>query len=360
MAEMSETQASAALPVEVEDLTPAWLSSVLGHEVREATVLDRSTGTTGRARLALHGDPALPTSVFVKLPPFDEQQRAFVDATRMGVTEARFYRDLASESPVRVPQVWYAALDGPGYVMVLEDLVASGCTFPSPDDGDIAARAGDVVENLAALHARYWESDRFGAGRDLEWLAKRGMGGGDGGRQFIRRAVDVLGGRLGDDLDDPFHRIAELYLGRTGDIVQLWHDGPGTVIHGDPHVGNLFVDADGRTGFLDWAVICRAPGLRDVAYTMCSSVPSDVREAIEREVVERYCDRLEAAGVSLDVADAWDQYRLHAMYAWVAAASTAAMGSKWQPIEIGMAGTRRATAACAHLDGVGLLASRLD
>jgi hypothetical protein len=50
---------------------------------------------------------------------------------------------------------------------------------------------------------------------------------------------------------------------------------------------------------------------------------------------------------------------VHAVYSWVAAAATAAMGSKWQPIEIGLAGTRRATAACAHLDSVGLLQSLL-
>jgi hypothetical protein len=35
------------------------------------------------------------------------------------------------------------------------------------------------------------------------------------------------------------------------------------------------------------------------------------------------------------------------------------MGSKWQPIEIGLGGTRRATAACAHLESAGLLQSLL-
>ncbi|HVN51196.1 MAG TPA: aminoglycoside phosphotransferase family protein, partial [Acidimicrobiales bacterium] len=276
-------------------------------------------------------------------------------ATRMGVTEARFYRDLATECPVRVPRVWYAGTDGSRYVMVLEDLVATGCTFPTPDDGDIASRARDVVDELAALHATYWETERFAPGRDLDWLARRGGGGGDGGRWFIERAVEVLG----DQMDEAFHRVARLYLARTENIVALWHQGAGTMIHGDPHLGNLFVDVDGRTGFLDWAVTCRAPGLRDVAYTMCNSVPSDVREAIERDVIERYCARLDASGIVLDPDEAWDLYRLHAVYSWVAAASTAGMGSKWQPIEIGLAGTRRATAACDHLDSAGLLESLL-
>jgi hypothetical protein len=345
------------LPVAVDDLDAAWFSDVLGREVTEARVVDRSSGTTGRARVELLGEPEVPASVFVKLPPFDEQQRALVDATGMGVAEARFYRDLAREVAVRVPGVWFAETDGHGYVMVLEDLVASGCSFPSPDDADIAARARDIVEQLAALHAPFWESPRFEAGGDLEWLSARGVRGGGGGRRFIRGAVDAIG----DQLDDAFHRIADLYLAHADEIVELWRDGAGTLVHGDSHLGNLFVDdaEAGRTGFLDWAVVCRAPGVRDVAYTLGNSVPANVREAIEGDLVRHYCELLEGRGVSLDPGLAWDQYRLFAIYSWVAATSTAGMGSKWQPISIGLSATKRATAACAHLDSVGLVESLL-
>jgi hypothetical protein len=241
--------------------------------------------------------------------------------------------------------------------MVLEDLVATSCRFPTPDDPDIEGRAREIVEQLAALHAPFWESARFADGGDLTWLAQRGARGGGGGRAFIQQAVEVLG----DEMDEEFHRIADVYLAHTDDVVQLWREGVGTLVHGDSHLGNLFVDTtDGdRTGFLDWAVVCRAPGIRDVAYTMCNSVPTDIREAIERDLVDHYCELLAVQGVALDPNDAWDSYRVHAVYSWVAAASTAGMGSKWQPIEIGLAGTRRATAACAHLDSAGLLESLL-
>jgi Phosphotransferase enzyme family len=345
------------LPVGLEDLTAQWFSQALDRHVTDATVVDRSSGTTGRARVALRGEPGLPATVFVKLPPFDEQQRAFVEQTGMGVAEARFYRDLASEVPVRVPGAWFAGTDGRGYVMVLEDLAASGCRFPTADDADIAGRARDVVEQLAALHAPYWGSTRFAPGEDLAWLAGRGTDGGDGGRTFIRQAVDVLG----DEMGPSFHRIADIYLARAADIGRLWGTGPGTLVHGDPHFGNLFVDVEGgdRTGFLDWAVLCRAPGLRDVAYVLCNSVPQDVREPNERAFVDRYCEVLAAAGVDLDPVTAWEQYRLFAVYSWVAAAATAGMGSKWQPLSVGLSATRRATAACAHLDSAGLLESML-
>lgn len=66
----------------------------------------------------------------MKLAPFDERQREFVTAAGMGVAEARFYRDLAQEVPVRVPRPYLAQTDGDRYVMVLEDLEAVGCRFP--------------------------------------------------------------------------------------------------------------------------------------------------------------------------------------------------------------------------------------
>ena len=66
--------------------------------------------------------PKCPPTVFVKLAPSDERQRKLVNMTGMGVAEARFYRDLAHEIPVRVPDVWFADTDDDRYVMVLEDL----------------------------------------------------------------------------------------------------------------------------------------------------------------------------------------------------------------------------------------------
>jgi len=345
------------LPLEVEELTPEWFSTTLGKSVTHVGLIDNHSGTTGRAHVSLAGEPGIPPTAFVKLAPFDERQRAFVTKVGMGVAEARFYRDLAHELPVRVPGVFYAETDGDRYVMVLEDLVASGCRFPNPDDPDIEARALDIVTELAALHARYWESPRFADGGDLAWLASRGTGGGDGGSPFVRMAVEAVGDRL----PPSFRQIADLYLARASDITRLWNEGPRTLVHGDPHLGNLFVDVPkgDRTGFLDWAMIGRSPGMRDVAYVLCNSIPAEVRADNERSLIDHYCRLLGDAGIAVDPHAMWDQYRLFALYSWVSAASTAGMGSKWQPLHIGLGGTRRATAACEHLDCVGLVESLL-
>ena len=59
---------------------------------------------------------------------------------------------------------------------------------------------------------------------------------------------------------------------------------------------------------------------------------------------------LAAGGVTLDADKAWERYRLFAIYSWLAATTTLAMGSKWQPERIGLAapsGRRKRWKICA-------------
>jgi Phosphotransferase enzyme family len=351
------------LPLEVDDLTPEWMSDAMDAEVTSVTVLDRHTGTTGRAHVALTGHPSVPPSAFVKLAPFDVKQRKFVNLQGMGVAEARLYRDVATELPVRAPLVWYSEFEGTGsseddrYVMVLEDLVASGCRFPTREDADIEARIFDIIEQLAHLHGTFWQSTRFGPRGDLSWIAPRGTAGGDGGAPLIQRAID----NLADRLPEGFVKLAETYIAHAPGILQLYREGECTLAHGDPHLGNLFVDGTDptRTGFLDWAVVSHAPGIRDVAYVLSASTPTELRRTHEQALLARYREVLAEHGVTLDADLAWEQYRLFTIYGWCAATCTAAMGSKWQPEHIGLGGTERGTIAALDLDSVGLIAEKL-
>jgi aminoglycoside phosphotransferase (APT) family kinase protein len=378
------------IPVEVDDLTPAWCTEVLrrhapGVTVTRVDVLDAHSGTTGRVRLGLTyagsagpgPDPdALPGSVFVKLAPFDARQRAFVDRVGIGRAEARLYATVGGEVPVRVPHVWHAEVDGDGrYVMVLEDLVASGCRFPALADASDPALLHRLVGDLAALHAVYWESGRFAPGGDLAWVPERaGFGDADShgaeaaaaAGSFVARAVEKFGGEMGP----AFRAVGTLYTRHTAAVLDLWDLGPRTLIHGDPHLGNLFVDrmagsaggsagGSARLGFFDWGMASRSPGLRDVAYVLASSVPTEVRRAEERGLLAAYRAALAARGIAADAADVWRGYRRFSVYSWVSAVSTAAVGSRWQPEHAWRGGMQRATATIDDLDAAGLLAEEL-
>jgi thiamine kinase-like enzyme len=346
-----------AIPVEVDEVTPEWLSEVLGLDVVATEVLDEHSGTTGRARLALtyRGgvDGECPPSLFVKLAPFNEKQRHFVTLAGLGTAEAHFYRDVAADVPMRVPAVLYAALDDDGgYVMLLEDLEASGCRFPRPDDDDVVAVVDSIVDELAHLHAKFWEHPALSQG--LSWVTEGMRIAFGSGARFMQMALD----QFADDMPPAYRRLGKLYITQTRDIADLWATPPHTLAHGDPHMGNLFVDG-ARAGFFDWGMIMRKAGMWDVAYVICNSVPTEIRRANERAWLDRYRDELAREGVHLGADDAWEQYRLYAVYSWNSAVSTAAMGSRWQPEARAHAAMLRTTTAIEDLDSIGLLERRL-
>lgn len=342
------------IPVDVDELTPAWFSTALDAAVTRVDVIDSHSGTTGRAKVHLESGGALPDTLFCKLAPFTAKQRAFLDFTGIGVMEARFYEELAPELPVRLPRCWHAANDGRAYVMVLEDLDASGCTYSSDPHS--------TIEELAHLHAAFWESPRFAG--DLSWVPDRAGFGKGGGKtpdaaaaagHFIHIALDLFA----HEMPPAFRAIGELYASRTADILDLWDQGERTLIHGDPHRGNLF-DDNGRTGFYDWAMFSHSPGMRDVAYHLTNSVSTDERRATEGDLLSLYRHILAAHGITLDPAHAAQQYRLFTVFSWVSFTSTAAVGSRWQPSDKAIAAMERATRAIEDCDSIGLLQELLQ
>ena len=360
------------IPIDIEDLAPAWLTGVLRRHapdvaVTSAEVVDAHSGTTGRVKLRLRygGDRGeLPDTVFCKLAPFDARQRAFLRHVDIGAMEARFYARLAPEvAVVRVPRVWHAEAGTDGsFIMVLEDLDASGCRFPRPSDADIGERATSTVEELAHLHACFWDSPHFGEA--LAWVPERAGFGRGGGHdptaaaaagRFIREALDAFGSTM----PPAFGEMGTLYAERTGEILDLFDDGERTLIHGDPHSGNLFTDGE-RTGFFDWAMFSRSPGMRDVAYYCCNSIPTDVRREIQADLLGLYRRTLAGHGIGLSAEMAERQLRLFAVFSWVSATSTAAVGSRWQPAKRAVAAMERTTTAVDDLDSVGLLEELLS
>ena len=347
------TTTKPSLPNRVEAITPTWMSEVLSFshpsvEISGVNVLDRHTGTTGRARIALEyaSGSAGPETVFVKLPPFSKEQRELVASTDMGRKEARFYESLAAEVPVRVPRPYFAAHgDEPTqYIMVLEDLEASGCVFTRKIDGYVRGYGQKVVESLARLHAHFWEDPRFDG--EMSWLPPfmRGTLGA--------KLVGVAREQYGAEMPPVFAELCDVYIEHYDAIVELWDEGPKTMIHGDIHAGNQFVDGDG-IGIYDWAVISRSPGIRDVGIFLCNSCPPNLLRENGEAWLHRYHQTLVDAGVQApDFDTLWLRFRRAVLYGWITATTTAAVGDRWQPLEVSLPSMRRATEICADLGTV--------
>ena len=63
------------------------------------------------------------------------------------------------------------------------------------------------------------------------------------------------------------------------------------VIHGDPHLGNLFLDAAGQPSLLDWQLVQRGMWYVDVGYHIASTLTVEDRRASERELLRHYLEQ---------------------------------------------------------------------
>lgn len=351
---MKPTMTDQPIPDRAGAISSDWLSEALGLRVAECLVEDAHSGTTGRAVLGLKywaGDTG-PERLFVKLPPVDSAQQQFVVSSGMGRREAKFYRLIASTIPVRVPRCYYSdwSDDGERYIMLLEHLADSGCTFRNASTRYSLDYMRLVLKAFARLHAGYWQSARFKS--DLRWLKPPLQH--DIGRQLVARALAQHGGSM----PDIFSATAEIYLSNTDAIHQLWNQGAHTLIHGDVHDGNLFFDVD-APGFLDWAVVARGPGMRDVGYFLAGTLTSEDQHH-HLDLLAYYRQQLLAHGApapSLD--ELLLQYSWHAVYVWVGATVTLAMGDAWQPQRYVQRSLERVHSALEQVDSLGNLSKYL-
>jgi hypothetical protein len=345
-----------SIPKDLDSLSSDWLSHVLGTPVRSYRVLDAHAGTTGRALLELdYEQPAkAPERLFVKLPPTDELQRIFVTSSGMGRRESLFYQSLSAELPVRVPRSYFAASDKAGeeYIMLLEYLVDSGCTFDNASTRYSLDYVREVLAAFARLHSTYWDSPRFES--DLDWLEPPLQ------HEIAIELVDQSLKLHGDSMPGIFREMGELYLSEADAIHRLWQRGAPTLIHGDVHDGNLFYDGH-EPGFLDWALVARGPAMRDVGYFLAGTLsPQDQRDSGEA-LLKYYREQLLALGAPAPTAqELWRQYQWHAAYVWVGATITLAMGDAWQPVNYVLTSLERLHAALETLDSFEAIRSAIQ
>ena len=336
------------IPQALSDLSEDWLSRVLGAQVAAFRVTDAHYGTTGRAMLELdyEGQSCLPTRLFVKLPPSDEAQRAFVCSSGMGRREVMFYQQLAAKVPMRVPSCYYAACSESGerYIMLLEHLEDSGCSFQNAKDHYAPDYLRSVMASFARLHSAYWDSPQFSA--ELDWLQPPLQH--EIGAQLVARALE----QHALAMPPVFAAMCELYIDRTDEIHGLWNRGPATLIHGDVHDGNMFLSGK-EPGFLDWALTARGPGMRDVGYFLAGTLKESDQPLLGPDLVSYYRDQLLSHGVvAPSLEQLMEQYRWHAAYVWVGAVTTLAMGDAWQPLNYTLSSLQRIHCALESLGTV--------
>jgi len=315
--------ATARVPDTLEELlSPAWLTNALaprfpGIEVtaiEPGPVISR-VSTNARFRIECAG--GVPEGLSPNLCAkgyFTDVGRAFRAA---GEPEAYFYRDLAASTGMRTLRSVYADVDAETRhgVVITEDVVAQGATFLDARSDYSPEQAAESLEELAKLHAVTW------CDRDLassSWLAPRFA-------SYLEvRGVDEIRGNfegpIGAGVPEPVRDAERLFDAYRMLATKMPSETPWSVVHGDAHVGNTYLDAAGRPSFVDWQLVQRGPWYVDVGYHIASALTVEDRRDTEHDLLRHYLDRLAGAGID---APSWDDARLglrvgivHGFYLW--------------------------------------------
>ena len=157
------------------------------------------------------------------------------------------------------------------------------------------------------MHARFEDPARRAA--EAAWVQPPGPGS-DYAVKMLTYALDHHPERL----PAAFAELARVYNTRRVELQDVWRDGPATIVHGDPHIGNVF-DDHGRTGFLDWGMIMVSTPMRDVSYFLTMAMAIEDRRSHEHDSLRHYLGARKALGASeIDFDQAWLWHRVQAAY----------------------------------------------
>jgi Phosphotransferase enzyme family len=286
-------------------LSPEWLSEALAPRFPGVVVTAVTPGpvisrVSTNARFHIECAGGVPEGLSPDLCGkgyFTEVGRAF---RHVGEPEAMFYREAAAATGMRTLRSVYADVDPETRhgVVITEDVVARGATFLDALSDYTVDQAADSLSELAKLHATTWEAPAFAA---APWLASRLES-----YLQLRGVEDVRGnfdGPIGARVPEPV-RDAQRLVDALHALAPIVADSsPWSVIHGDAHVGNVYLDAAGQPSFVDWQMVQRGPWYLDVGYHLASALTVEDRRRAEDDLVRHYLDRLAAAGVD---APSWD------------------------------------------------------
>lgn len=187
------------------------------------------------------------------------------DRLQMFVREVRFYREVAPEIGVRVPDCLTSQECDGATLLELENL-SSWREGADPADG----------ARLLAVQHRHW------SGRAVErfpWLPRPEVS------DLVGDLFDLTWSAIRDrtDLTPVVRAFGDELVGRVTEVEQrAAHAGPITLVHGDASARNMRTSPAGEVALLDWEDYDAGPGIGDLAWFCVSSVaPEDWDEALK-------------------------------------------------------------------------------
>lgn len=296
----------------VDDVTPEWLSGVLGTRVTDVRA-ERIAEDTGFSaclyRMRLSGD-GVPASVIVKLPASSEA-RAAMEMLGGYQRELMFYQRVAGTAPMATPHVYHAQLDSESadFILILEDLG----DWENADQlaGLSLGRARLCIEQLAGLHAWSAETTNTATAQlfpslDTPTARQLFLPAFAAGWQVYREKSNA-------PVPAPVACFAERFAELAPAALEALTE-RSVLLHGDIRADNMFFAGD-RLKVVDFQMAARGCGATDIAYLVSQGLPTEIRRGRDEELVGDYLQHLRRRGVSdYSFDDAWRHYRFAVGY----------------------------------------------
>ncbi len=307
------------VPASLDDVLDVdWLSNALsmGHEgCRVSTVSVRGSRTTVASKHFLDVDyedpgvPRAPTRLCVKAYFGEAEGRS-----RAGESEARFYRDCAPSTAIKIPACSYVGLDevSGSSILILEDLEAAGATPLDALHRFTPELSAATLRQLARRHTETWGHAEL----YQPWLAPRML---SLSQNVSSEHLQVLLERPRADGLSATTRTGTRVQAAMQALGQLPEDSPRTMLHGDTHAGNIF-DSPSGPGLLDWQLVQRGSWATDVAYHIGSVLETEDRRRFEWDLLRGYLDCLREFGVTVppweSAVTAYKQHLAYGFFLW--------------------------------------------
>jgi Phosphotransferase enzyme family len=270
------------------EITPEWLSALLGRNVDCVDATPIGTGQVGATyRLRLQGDD-VPVSIVAKLPSNDELSRATGKSHLTYLRESRFYQQFAGKKPMAVPDHLYVAFDedSHAFTLIMHDLphhvAGNQLAEPSLDEAHAA------MDALAGIHAAWWGDAMLDR---LDW---------PNGTRAVPPSLDVdllynmfwptFCDRYGGAVNDDMRSVGESFLGELNANYDR-RQSPRCLTHNDYRPDNMLFnlsDPDKPVVIVDWQTTGVGIGAGDLAYFAGTAFDPDNRRVIETQLLARY------------------------------------------------------------------------
>jgi hypothetical protein len=302
----------------------------------------------------------MPDTLFLKLPCPEFTTRWFCNVIRVWELECNFFRNFAGDFPVRLPQVYALATHRSRFILLQENLHADASVqlFTNPDM--LAGPTDDVVRGCLAAFARvHGHFNNLPAAEQERRLPRASHPFLSPVMTEISRFINVAAigpcqrkapGQFPEHIADTYR----LAMQHWDELLDWWYREPLTLIHGDSHLGNFFVDGTDM-GMLDFQAAQWGKGIRDVQYFLIDSVPPERLALHEREWVDYYVTELARNGQQLSSTDAWEQYRAYSFQTLMTIVVSLGLGPLTEKDSLMEEILQRAVAAVERLDFRGWL-----